>query len=70
MSTERWIAFDADDTLWHNENIFERVQARFYELLARHHDADTVKRALDTVETRNLELYGSSARRRCASSSR
>jgi putative hydrolase of the HAD superfamily len=58
MSTGRWIAFDADDTLWHNENIFERVQARFYELLARHHDADTVKRALDAVETRNLDLYG------------
>jgi putative hydrolase of the HAD superfamily len=58
MSNERWIAFDADDTLWHNENIFERVQARFYELLARHHDAATVKRALDAVETRNLDLYG------------
>jgi putative hydrolase of the HAD superfamily len=58
MSTERWIGFDADDTLWHNENIFERVQARFYELLARHHDAATVKRALDATERRNLELYG------------
>jgi putative hydrolase of the HAD superfamily len=55
---DRWIAFDADDTLWHNENIFERVQARYYELLARHHDAATVKRALDAVETRNLDLYG------------
>jgi putative hydrolase of the HAD superfamily len=58
MTNERWIAFDADDTLWHNENIFERVQARFCELLARHHDAATVKRALDVVETRNLDLYG------------
>jgi putative hydrolase of the HAD superfamily len=58
MSTKPWIAFDADDTLWHNENIFERVQERFYELLARHHDAATVKRALNAVEKRNLELYG------------
>jgi putative hydrolase of the HAD superfamily len=58
MSPERCIGFDADDTLWHNENIFERVHERFYELLSRHHDAATVKRALDSAERRNLELYG------------
>jgi putative hydrolase of the HAD superfamily len=46
MSAKRWIGFDADDTLWHNENIFERVHTRYCELLARHHDAATVKRAL------------------------
>ena len=58
MSTERWIAFDADDTLWHNENIFERVHERYCALLARHHDAATVRRALHATEMRNLELYG------------
>ena len=58
MDQDRCIGFDADDTLWHNENIFERVQARYFELLAHHHDAATVKRALEATETRNLELYG------------
>jgi len=58
MTPQRCIGFDADDTLWHNENIFERVHERYFELLARHHDAATVKRALDATEMRNLELYG------------
>jgi putative hydrolase of the HAD superfamily len=58
MTQERCIGFDADDTLWHNENIFERVHERYYTLLARHHDAATVERALFATEMRNLELYG------------
>ena len=52
------IGFDADDTLWHNENIFESVHERYYKLLARYHDAATVERALYETEMRNLELYG------------
>ncbi|MGA2015873.1 MAG: HAD family hydrolase [Opitutaceae bacterium] len=58
MSLARCIGFDADDTLWHNENIFERVHTRYCELLARHHDAETVRRALNATEMRNLDLYG------------
>ena len=58
MATRRCIGFDADDTLWHNENIFERVQQRYFELLARYHDSATVMKALQATETRNLELYG------------
>ncbi len=58
MSTDPWIGFDADDTLWHNENIFEKVHERYYALLARHHDAATVERALYATEMRNLPLYG------------
>jgi putative hydrolase of the HAD superfamily len=58
MASDRCIGFDADDTLWHNENIFERVHERYFELLARHHDAETVKNALYATEMRNLGLYG------------
>ncbi len=56
----RWrvIGFDADDTLWHNEVIFERVHERYRALLARYHDAATVDRTLFATEMRNLELYG------------
>ncbi len=58
MSEPSWIGFDADDTLWHNENIFERVHERYFELLRRHHDAATVEKALFATEMRNLPLYG------------
>jgi len=58
MTPSRCIGFDADDTLWHNENIFEHVHARYCELLARHHDSETVRRALNATETRNFDLYG------------
>jgi hypothetical protein len=40
------IGFDADDTLWHNESIFEDAHKRYCELLARWHDAETVERLL------------------------
>src|SRR5436305_13438976 len=52
------IGFDADDTLWHNETIFEDVHERYRQLLAKYHDAATVDRTLFATEMRNLELYG------------
>jgi putative hydrolase of the HAD superfamily len=52
------IGFDADDTLWHNESIFEQVHERYRALLAQYHDAATVDRRLFATEMRNLELYG------------
>jgi len=52
------IGFDADDTLWHNETIFEQTHGRYRALLARYHDAATVDRTLFATEMRNLELYG------------
>jgi putative hydrolase of the HAD superfamily len=56
---DEWVVgFDADDTLWHNENIFEHTHQRYRALLARFHDAATVERTLFATEMRNLELYG------------
>lgn len=52
------IGFDADDTLWHNETIFENVHVRFRALLAHYHDAATVDRTQFATEMRNLDLYG------------
>ncbi|MBL9214525.1 MAG: HAD family hydrolase [Opitutaceae bacterium] len=52
------IGFDADDTLWHNESIFEDVHQRYRSLLARYHEAAVVDRTLLATEKRNLELYG------------
>ena len=52
------IGFDADDTLWHNESIFERSHERYRALLAHYHDTATVDRTLFATEMRNLDLYG------------
>ncbi|MDQ8196835.1 HAD family hydrolase [Pelagicoccus enzymogenes] len=52
------IAFDADDTLWHNENLFEEHHRKYCQLLAEYHDAETVESTLFRTEMRNLELYG------------
>ena len=52
------IGFDADDTLWRNEDIFERAHERFRALLARHHPPAEVDRVLFATEMRNLALYG------------
>jgi putative hydrolase of the HAD superfamily len=52
------IGFDADDTLWHNQNIFEDAHRRCCALLARYHDRDAVDRELYATEMRNIGLYG------------
>jgi putative hydrolase of the HAD superfamily len=52
------IGFDADDTLWHNESIFEAMHDRYRALLACWHDAATIDQRLFATEMGNLELYG------------
>ncbi len=52
------IAFDADDTLWHNEDLFAEHHRRYCELLSQFHDAGTVERTLYKTEMRNLPYYG------------
>lgn len=52
------IAFDGDDTLWHNETVFSLTQARFRELLAPHVSSDDVDRRLFETERRNLAVFG------------
>lgn len=58
MAEVTTIGFDADDTLWHNESIFEEAHRRYCTLLSRWHDADTVERTLFATEMSNLELFG------------
>ncbi len=60
MDLPRVIAFDGDDTLWHNERLFSMTQNRFCALLTRHVDIPTQvlhARLLET-ERRNLLIYG------------
>lgn len=52
------IAFDADDTLWHNERLYSMTQERFKELLSRHHSREEIERRLFETEMRNLRTFG------------
>lgn len=52
------VAFDADDTLWHNERFFQLTQERFADLLADHTDRGTLMARLLEAERRNLGHYG------------
>jgi putative hydrolase of the HAD superfamily len=52
------IAFDADDTLWHNERYFRDTQERFHALLADHAARDHLGERLLAAERRNLGHYG------------
>lgn len=52
------IAFDADDTLWHNESLYRMGRARFHELLAPYQLAGAIDERLDEIEVRNLQYYG------------
>ena len=59
MKAPIWtIAFDADDTLWHNERGFRMTQDRFAVMLADHCDAENLMARLLAAERRNLEFYG------------
>lgn len=52
------IAFDADDTLWHNERFFRLTQDRFAELLSDHAPRDDLDARLLDAERRNIGRYG------------
>ena len=52
------IAFDADDTLWHNEENFRRAEQALAELLAEFATPAEVHEAVMDAERRNLVLYG------------
>lgn len=52
------VAFDADDTLWHNERFFRLTQDRFAWLLADYAEPDHLADRLLAAERRNLGHYG------------
>jgi putative hydrolase of the HAD superfamily len=54
----RVLAFDGDDTLWHNESRFNLTQSALRDLLRRHVPNADVDGHLFDVEMRNLSLYG------------
>jgi putative hydrolase of the HAD superfamily len=52
------IGFDADDTLWQNEQFFRSSEMHFADLLSAHVKVADLSERLLAVEKRNLDLYG------------
>jgi putative hydrolase of the HAD superfamily len=53
------VGFDADDTLWHNEDAFREVEHRFVELITPHAlPGVDVADGLSATERANLSVYG------------
>jgi putative hydrolase of the HAD superfamily len=58
MSGLDLIAFDADDTLWHNLIHFETAEKKFGEMLSNFAPAKTAATKLMEAEKRNIGAYG------------
>ncbi|MEO9274258.1 HAD family hydrolase [Marinomonas sp. 5E14-1] len=52
------IAFDADDTLWRNEEIFIHAQDEFIKLLLPYHEESYIRSHLAEIQVTNLENFG------------
>lgn len=52
------IAFDADDTLWHNEVYFRAAEDRFFEWLKPYSTVEDTQSLLLETEIENLTVYG------------
>ena len=56
------VAFDADDTLWHNEDLFHDVENKYAELLSPWADTETVSDRLHEIQMANLPRFGYGAK--------
>jgi putative hydrolase of the HAD superfamily len=52
------VAFDADDTLWHNLIHFDATERQFGEMLSQFAEPALATKALMDAEKRNIPLYG------------
>lgn len=53
-----FIAFDADDTLWHNETYFSEAQERFKVMMQEYQGGEYSGKHLYETEIKNLKHYG------------
>ena len=54
----RAVCFDADDTLWHTETLFQETQARLAAILETYASPDLVQQRLHATEDRNVKIFG------------
>ncbi|MFT4596179.1 MAG: putative hydrolase of the HAD superfamily [Paracrocinitomix sp.] len=67
MTPHLTVAFDADDTLWHNENAFAAAEDQFNKIVAPWADADKAQRVLVDFQRSHLALYGYGVKSFCLS---
>ena len=53
-----WIAFDADDTLWKNEEYYLRGRDLFFQILKKYDIEDPDLGVVDELEVKNIHYYG------------
>lgn len=58
MTMVELIAFDADDTLWHNEGHYTNAKERFKQIISRYHHPELIEDRLDEIEIGNIGAYG------------
>ena len=58
MKNAKIIAFDADDTLWHNEPYFDEAQERFCKLFQDFASSQEILGMILNHQVKNLPLYG------------
>ena len=58
MMNIKVVAFDADDTLWHNEAYFQEAEQKYWTLLEDYLPQHSVSRELLKTEMQNIALYG------------
>lgn len=58
MKDIKVVAFDADDTLWANEDLFRTAEELFFKMLSPYGEKDFLKKELYATEISNLSLYG------------
>jgi putative hydrolase of the HAD superfamily len=52
------IAFDADDTLWQNETLYQAAQNQFIQMISGYANPEEVEKALFEADIRNLPYFG------------
>lgn len=55
---DKWIAFDADDTLWYNEPYFTNVQKEFRAMMLPFSNEESIDALLEGFESKNLHHFG------------
>jgi len=58
MKGVKVVGFDADDTLWVNEDYYRDAESEYANILAAYGDADSILSSLYKTELGNLKLYG------------
>jgi putative hydrolase of the HAD superfamily len=56
------IAFDADDTLWLNEDYYLDVHQKYFGLLTAYHETEWIEQRLYETEVKNLAHFGYGAK--------